>query len=798
MNLKFRKEHLVCVWLLVVATNAHAQKYIFSHKWGGNGTANGKTAYPSGLAINSAGNICVSEAGNNRIEIFSPVGAFISKWGGTGSGNGQFVSPGKIAMDTDDNTYVCDQTNGDRVQKINSAGVYVSQWGGNGSGPGQFNFLSGIATDAANNVYVVDYFNARIQKFDASGVFINSWGSFGTGDGQFSGLQDIVVSPSGNIYVTEYDNSRIQKFDASGTFIAKWGTYGTGIGQFDGPAAITLDAEENVYVADNGNNRIQKFDSDGAFITMWGSAGASDGQFNGPSDVAVDAAGNVYVADTYNHRIQVFAEETSTSWNGTSWSNGTPTAFVPAKIEADYTGDSFECTTLLISDGANLTINPGKYVSASVVNTLGSGKITIQDGGSLNYTTYISGNVTINKNAATGRYTMLSPIKSSLGGTLLPSSSDIYYYDETARTASDYVTGWISGTDADHSSTAYAVYNTGAFSINGSLPYTSLPISIPITKSSIASDDAQNGWNLIGNTTTCPLNITKFLTQGINPININGGAIYVWDGSNYVAVNFGRMASYQGFFVKANSTGNLEIDQNMFSIANVALLRTEEETNQSIILTLAGQGKKDQTQIDFKDGASDSYSIQNDALKFSLQANPLSLSSKITGAKDLFAINTLSVPSSTNKTIPLVYSAQKAGTYTFSASDFNLPTFTTATLIDNELKTTALITKQSYTFQTGVVANSSRFSLQVGPATVTSYSDIAEATSEFECYVAGNVLYTHAKDPDVHLQIVNMEGKEVFNGKLRAEINLSDWSSGLYIVRAASSDRVVTQKIVKQ
>jgi hypothetical protein len=798
MNLRLKKEYLIYLWLSVAATNSQAQKYVFSHKWGGNGTANGKTAYPNGLAINSSGNICVSEAGNNRIEIFAPDGTFISKWGSTGSGNGQFVSPGKIAMDSDDNTYVCDQTNGDRVQKINSAGVYVSQWGGNGSGAGQFNFLAGLATDASNNVYVVDYFNARIQKFDASGTLLSSWGSFGTGDGQFSGLQDIAISSNGNIYVTEYDNSRIQKFDANGTFITKWGTYGTDLGQFDGPAAIAVDADENVYVADNGNNRIQKFNSNGAFITMWGRSGSADGEFNGPSEIVVDASGNVYVADTYNHRIQVFSEETSTTWNGTSWSNGIPTVFLPAKIEGNYSGDSFECTTLLINDGVTLTINSGKYVQATVVNTLGSGKIAIQDGGSLNYTTYISGNVTVNKNASTGRYTMLAPIKSSSGGVNLPTSSDIYYYNEASRTPSDYTTGWVSGKDFDNSSTGYAVYNAGAFSINGILPYTSLPITIPVTKSSIASDDSKNGWNLIGNTTTCPLNIVKFLTLGINPSNINGGAIYIWDGSNYVAMNLGRIASYQGFFIKAVATGNLEIDLNMFSIANVGLLRTEEEMSQSLTLTISGQGKKDQTQIDFKEGASDLYSIQNDALKFSLQANPLSLASKIMGNNDLFAINTMSVPSSTNKTIPLIYSAQKAGSYTFSLSDFNLPAFTTAILVDNELKTNTIIKEQSYTFQSGVVENSSRFTLKVGPPTVTAYDANSEIESELIFYVSNDILHFHSNNPATYLQIVRTDGRQMFSGIPRAEMNISNWQAGIYIGKITSNGHTSSQKIVKQ
>ena len=232
--------------------------------------------------------------------------SFVTKWGSHGTGDGEFDHPCGIAVDSSGNVFVSDLRGNNRIQKFDSFGNFITKWGSYGTGDGEFEWPEDIAVDGSGNVFVVDTGNDRIQKFDSFGNFITKWGSCGTGDGEFRVPVGITVDSSGNVYVSELANDRIQKFDSFGNFITKWDGEGTGDGEFKFPLGIAVDSSGYVYVADTWNRRIQKFDSSGKFITKWGSEGTGDGEFKHPHGIAVDSSGYVYVADMHNHRIQKF------------------------------------------------------------------------------------------------------------------------------------------------------------------------------------------------------------------------------------------------------------------------------------------------------------------------------------------------------------------------------------------------------------------------------------------------------------------------------------------------------------
>jgi sugar lactone lactonase YvrE len=289
---------------------------------------------------------------NSTIFKFTSDGQFITKWGTKGSGDGQFSFANGIAVDTQGNVYVSDQIN-DYIQKFTPDGQFITKWGTKGSGDGQFYNLKGVAVDKEGNVFTIEHgfldTNSRVQKFTSDGQFITKWGStcilngvfqlysgckdpdnngpLAIGDGQFNHPQGIAVDGGGNVYVVD-KNNRIQKFTSDGQFITKWGKQcNTGMVNIVTPdgcenpkddeflypdGGIAVDGGGNVYVVDKNNYRILKFTSDGQFITKWGTKGSGDGQFSlvspgsfALSGIGVNSKGQIY-ASVGNNKIQVF------------------------------------------------------------------------------------------------------------------------------------------------------------------------------------------------------------------------------------------------------------------------------------------------------------------------------------------------------------------------------------------------------------------------------------------------------------------------------------------------------------
>ena len=354
----------------------------FLSKWGTSGSANGQFLTPTGIAVDSAGNVYVAEGNGNRVQKFDNNGSFLLKFGVPGDIPGGFVTASGVAVDSAGNIYVTDNST-DRVSKFSSTGTFVLTWGGSGSGNGKFLGASGVAVDSAGNVYATDTNNHRVQKFTSAGVYVSQWGSSGTGDGQFSGPQGLAIDASDNVYVADSGNNRIQKFSSSGVFVTKWGTTGGGNGEFNSPFGVSADTIGNVYVADRGNTRIQSFSSTGAFIEAFGSSGTGDGQFDGPQDLAADAFGNIFVADTNNDRVQKLGAA----------------ALVVANAGPDQTVECAGALTGVTLDGTGST---------------GSGTLTYswKEG-----VTVLGSGATLNVSLPTGPHTITLTVTSSGGGS---------------------------------------------------------------------------------------------------------------------------------------------------------------------------------------------------------------------------------------------------------------------------------------------------------------------------------------------------------------------------------------------
>ena len=89
----------------------------FITKWGSSGSGNGQFNMfhrPSGIAVDSSGperDVYVTDPGTYRVQKFSSDGTFITNLGSFGSFDGEFTNPMGVALDSAGNMYVSDTSN---------------------------------------------------------------------------------------------------------------------------------------------------------------------------------------------------------------------------------------------------------------------------------------------------------------------------------------------------------------------------------------------------------------------------------------------------------------------------------------------------------------------------------------------------------------------------------------------------------------------------------------------------------------------------------------------------------------
>jgi uncharacterized protein (TIGR03437 family) len=360
-------------------------------------------AGPSGIALDSAGNLYIAEGYNNKIRKVS--NGMIGTVAGTGAAGftgdtkpatlATLQQPTDVAVDSAGNLYIADYGN-NRIRKVTVATGVITTVAGNGTKTFNGDNLGAtsagltspqrIVVDAAANFYIVDA--GRIRKVANGTATTMAGGGSPAGEGgpaasaQLLSPEGLAVDATGDLYIADQGTGRILKV-SNGVLAKVAGGGNAGGANVDGipatsaqlaaPYGVALDPSGNIYLADSTAARVRKI-SGGVIATVAGGGSvlgdngpATSAQLSDPLGIAVDAGGNLYIADFNRVRMVSSGTITTIAGNGTAGYQGDGGVATAAEL-ASPNGVAVDSSgNLYIADTGN---NRVRLVSGGIVTTV--------------------------------------------------------------------------------------------------------------------------------------------------------------------------------------------------------------------------------------------------------------------------------------------------------------------------------------------------------------------------------------------------------------------------------------------
>jgi trimeric autotransporter adhesin len=315
--------------------------------------------FPSGIALDSRGNLVIADRRFNRVRQVHPGSGIITTVAGTGersfAGDGgpatqaKLSIPEYVALDGNDNVYIADRGNS-RIRRVDAksgvittvAGIGSAGYSGDGgkATAAKLSYPFGLALDHTGNIFIADTENHCIRRVDvASGVITTVAGNGRQGFSGDGGLATkatfyrphvVAVDPSGDLIIGDSFNQRVRRVDRRTGIVRT--IAGTGEEGHDGDGgdalgakfryfgALAFDSRRNLLITTFG--RIRLIDARTNVISTIAGTGERgfDGD-GGPAQKAVftlaygmalDKNENIYFADAESGRIRRIDSKTRT------------------------------------------------------------------------------------------------------------------------------------------------------------------------------------------------------------------------------------------------------------------------------------------------------------------------------------------------------------------------------------------------------------------------------------------------------------------------------------------------------
>jgi uncharacterized protein (TIGR03437 family) len=192
--------------------------------------------YPTGIAVDSSGIIYIADTYNHvirkvatdgKITTFAGDNTAGSKGDGGLATKARLRYPTGLTLDSAGNLYIADSNN-HRIRKISTdgtistvagSGVYGFSGDGGPATEATLEYPDGVYVDEAGNMYIVDTLNSRVRMVGADGIIqtIAGNGRYGNkGDGglatsaQLRFPSAILMNSSGSLYLADTQNNKIR------------------------------------------------------------------------------------------------------------------------------------------------------------------------------------------------------------------------------------------------------------------------------------------------------------------------------------------------------------------------------------------------------------------------------------------------------------------------------------------------------------------------------------------------------------------------------------------------------------
>ena len=336
--------------------------------------------FPMSVALDSASDLIIADAFNNRVRRVDAATGKISTFVGGGAGgdgspatSATFVQPYGISIDSSGNIFIADTLN-ERIRRVDASTGNITTVAGTGwqgaSGDGGAATSSalfdprGVAVDSLGKIYIGNAGNSTVREVGPSGTISSLVStSLETAGG-------VAVDASGDLFITNSGTHQILRVDhTSGAVTVVAGNGSAGYTGDGGPATsatlsfpqgVAIDTSGNLFVADTNNNVIRRVDANTGIISTVAGTGlaaftgdggpATAAALSNPERVAVDSADNLFVADLVNNRIR--RVDGATGVISTVAGNGF----------AGFSGDGGQAVSASLNTPADVAIDPFGYL----------------------------------------------------------------------------------------------------------------------------------------------------------------------------------------------------------------------------------------------------------------------------------------------------------------------------------------------------------------------------------------------------------------------------------------------------